>query len=388
MGFIRKEKGEKYYKFYWWELGTDSQPGKKRKMSLRTGDKKLALKIQRELEEKQAAGKFNIKLYDGTGIRLGTYFQDMVRYSWTNKSESTAIRETRVFNKFLSFTGDIPLNKITPQLIEKYKTDSKGQLKPSTINLHLRHLRAAFTVAVQYGHLEKNPFAGIRKIKTPDLLPRFMTRSQVEKLFKKMDNVKRVGRASIYSYVMVAIYTGARAEEIVKLKWRDVYLDLGKIKLYGKGQKERIVPLPATLSQYLDRLRQEALGPDPAVDLSDVYVCQGTRNPDQLSHRFKHYARKNKGKGFDPELKDFKLHDCRHTYASWLAQAGVSIQIIKSLLGHVSIKTTEIYAHLIPSNMDQAVRVLDLDPDTYKIYTGQATGKKQNNIPYLKIHET
>jgi integrase len=383
--FIRKEG--KFYKYYWWEKSEADQKGKLRKTSLRTGDKRLAETIQRDLDNKQAADKFNIKFYNGTGIRLAEFSQEMIRYSWTNKSPATAIRETRVFSKFLKFCGDYPLHKITPGLIEKYKTSVKGVLSPNTINLHLRHLRAAFTHAVHFGYIEKNPFIGIRKIKTPDLLPRFMTRDQVEKLFKKMETLERGDRASIYSHVMVAIYTGARAEEIVKLKWRDVYLDQEKIKLYGKGQKERIVPLPATLFQYLLRLHQEELDREPKGDILDRYVCQGTRKPDQLSHRFKHYARKGKVKGqLDPELKDFKLHDCRHTYASWLAQACVSLQIIRELLGHTSIKTTLIYAHLVPSNLSDAVQVLDLDPGTYQLYTGQAKSKK-TKITNLKFYQ-
>ena len=201
-----------------------------------------------------------------------------------------------------------------------------------------------------------------------------MTRADVDKLFTKL-----AGK-SIYPHIMIAIYTGARAEEIVKLKWKDVYLDLGKIRLFGKGRKERFVPMPATLINFLQERLIDALGPGPDSDkdLADQSVCGGTKNPSHLSHRFRYYADKCK-------LYDIRLHDCRHTYASWLVQAGVSLQVVKELLGHTSIKTTMRYAHLVPSTLVQAVRVLDFDQDTYKIYTGQGADPKQEK-PYLKLH--
>jgi len=372
MGFIKKVG--RYYKYFWWEKSSDGKTWVKRKLSLKTSNRDLANKIWRDLEEQQAAGKFNIHWITGGGILLDEFLKSALKHSWTKKAESTAIREARIFGRFSSYFEGRPLSGISAQEIEEYITHLKGSLKDTTININLRHMKAAFNLARKWGHLESNPFDLVDPIREADLLPRFMTRADAEKLLNKLSG------KSIYPHIMIAIYTGARAEEIVKLKWKDVYLDLGKIRLFGKGRKERFVPIPDTLTGFLRDRLIDALGSDPDSDqdLSDQSVCGGTKNPSQLSHRFRYYADKCK-------LYNIRLHDCRHTYASWLVQAGISLQVVKELLGHTSIKTTQIYAHLVPSTLAQAVRVLDFDQDTYKIYTGQAADPTKEK-PYLKLN--
>ena len=359
MGFIKKEG--RYYKFYWWEKIADTDQWKKRKISLKTSDKKLALAIQRDLENKMAAGTFNVHHITGGGVSLDEFFKLALKYSYAKKAESTAIREARIFGRFMAYFEGRYLSSITALEIEEYIAFLKGNLKDTTININLRHLKWAFNMARKWAHLDKNPFDLVDPVREAKYLPRFMTHSQVEKLFKKLS-----GR-SIYPHIMIAIYAGARAGEIVNVKWKDIYFDSQKIRLFGKGRIERLVPMPATLTDYLKDRLIGAMDSDPedGPGLADQSVCGGTQNPSQLTHRFRYYADKCK-------FYDIRLHDCRHTYASWLVQAGVSLQVVKELLGHTSIKTTMRYAHLVPSTLTHAVRILDFDQETYKIYTGQA----------------
>jgi len=154
-------------------------------------------------------------------------------------------------------------------------------------------------------------------------------------------NLQKIADTSLYSFVLVALSTGARANETVKLKWEHIDFNNRTLILDGKGKKERRVPIPQRLYDYLLCTRIKA-----------GYVCTGTRDPSQLSKRFRFYADKI-------GLNQFTFHHLRDTYASWLVQNGINLKIIQELLGHEDIQTTLIYAHLAPANKFEAVEVLN-----------------------------
>lgn len=165
-----------------------------------------------------------------------------------------------------------------------------------------------------------------------------MTQQQAESLLA----VAPVDRG--FRYVLL-LNTGMRKGESLGLRWRDIDLDRRTIRIVnaqkGTGQKHlfRTVPIPAVL---LNELLDRQAGPDDAV-LSTGY----------------NWTRDLKIDLKKAGIADFRIHDMRHTYASWLAQSGVTLHQIRDLLGHASVKTTEIYAYLIPGAHDGVLRVLD-----------------------------
>ena len=141
---------------------------------------------------------------------------------------------------------------------------------------------------------------------------------------------------------MIALYTGARISEICRLEWEDIDLKNKTVILDGKGRKERRVPIPIILSDYLYRLRH---------NMSDTkYVLSGTRDRREITREFRKYAD-------ECDIRQ-TFHNLRDTYASWLVQKGVSLQVVQKLLGHENIRTTMIYAHLAPNNLEDAVSKL------------------------------
>ncbi len=137
--------------------------------------------------------------------------------------------------------------------------------------------------------------------------------------------------------IATLLYTGIRAGELVGLDIDDVRLDEGVIRVFGKGQRERLAPIPAPLRPYLDRWL--AVHPAGTGALFVGRVPPFARQPyDTFARRFKTILA---GIG----LPGFTCHALRHTAATRWRRAGVPIEQIQLLLGHASVGTTMLYAH-------------------------------------------
>jgi len=348
MAFLRKEG--RYWQVYFY------YDGKKHRRSTRTADRSLAHKIMRKIEDDLSANRFNMKLVDERGVLLYDFLDTALEYSRTNKSPETYEREQRVVEKFKDFTGNVNIRRVDARLIEAFKQSLSGKLTNGGINLHLRHLSALFALAVMpYAFLHENPFRHVKKMPKPKLLPKFMTREQTDKLLG-------VTKGTVaYAPILLSLNTGARISEVCRLHWNDIDLKERTVTLFGKGSKQRKVPVNEVLYEHLNGIEDKS-----------GYYMKSSRDRTQVEHTFRKYADK---KGVD--LQEFTFHSLRHTFASWLAQAGVQILTLKSLLGHETIQTTMVYAHLNPSNLKYAVEKLH-NPDgpkmTLKIGDGTDTG--------------
>ncbi len=329
MASIRREGP--YYKIYFY------YGNKLHKKSLKTSSKKVAEQIKRKIEDELAAGKFRLENYFQLDITLADFLAEAAQYSQNNKSRTTYEREKIIYRNFLNFCGNILLANVSLKLIEAYKEHllkHKG-FKPSGVNIELRHLSAAFSLAVKYEYLPKNPFKQMTKLKVPKKKPIFLTPEQAATLL----NHTR-GR-SIYQHIFIALHTGARVSEICNLKWEDVDLKNRTVKFFGKGSKERTVPIPEGLREFLSRLER-----------GSEFVVTGSRNTKEIARQFREYADQ-------VGLERFTFHNLRDTYASWLVQRSVNLKVIQELLGHESIQTTLIYAHLAPDSRFAAVKAID-----------------------------
>ena len=325
-------KEGKYYKIYF------IYGGKRIKRSLKTGSKKIALQIQRKIEDDLALGLFNIRNYSPHLQKsLSEFIEEVVQYAKINKSSSTVMREERILKNFFKFVGDVPIQTIKSKIIEAYKKYllQEKDFSKNGVNIELRHLSAAFSIAVKYDYIPSNPFKKIQKVQTPKKKPIYLTKNQAQQL---LDFTRD---RSIYPYILISLSTGARISEVCKLKFKDIDFENRTLRLHGKGSKERTVPIPKILYNYLTT----------NLDKSE-FVVKGSRNPVEITHQFRKYADKI-------QLSNFTFHNLRDTYASWLVQSGQSLKIIQELLGHESIQTTLIYAHLAPDNKFEVIHVMD-----------------------------
>jgi integrase len=183
---------------------------------------------------------------------------------------------------------------------------------------------------------------------------RFLTSDEKRRLLVVLDELDR---QQIMSEAVLAIrllfLTGRRKSEILSLRWTDLDLERGTMRLPDSKVGAVTFRLTETVVALLQRVKQERQ--DGATDEKRVsqspYVIPGRRYDQPMKNISKPWERIREM----AELEDVRLHDLRHTYASWCAIDGMDLLHIKRLMGHASIQTTQRYAHLNDESERQAL---------------------------------
>lgn len=209
------------------------------------------------------------------------------------------------------------INTITAREVMAWASSMLDQgLKPVSVNVALRSVKAAFNRAVTWDLISKAP--RIEMVKTPKHQPRHLSDAQMEAILKH-ETHPEYRRLWLFM-----VWTAVRRGEALGLEWERVSLgDRPQALVCGKGDKERMVPLlpPAV----------EALG---APGLSGPVFNVG--QADYVTHRFHKVAQAAGVKA--------KLHDLRHTGLTWMVARGVPLKLVQDIAGHTSITTTMGYA--------------------------------------------
>ncbi|HEX4123777.1 MAG TPA: site-specific tyrosine recombinase [Tepidisphaeraceae bacterium] len=187
-----------------------------------------------------------------------------------------------------------------------------------------------------------NILAQLERPKPERSLPKVLSRSQVNQLIAAPDPKSRLYTRDVA--ILELLYaSGLRATELCELKLRDTNLQVGAVRVFGKGAKERIVPLgkpaAAAIENYLRECRSR-LDPDHR---SDLLFLSRTGKPMErigLWMLVEKYGRKS---GL---LKRISPHTLRHCFATHLLGGGADLRIVQELLGHSDISTTQIYTHV------------------------------------------
>ena len=232
--------------------------------------------------------------------------------------------------------------------IEEYITELHKKYKQKTVKRKIASIKAFYRYLEEEERLEgSNPFTKIRvKFKETESLPRIIPRNDIERLLNYMyDVMKQSGQeATIYrdlSVIEMFFATGARVYEISNLKIQDIDLDNGIIKLFGKGSKERYVQIGSpevleVVKEYYRLNRQK-------IDKSGFFFVNrhGKRFSEQSIRRM--IRKYSYQAGISIHITP---HMFRHSVATYLLEEGVDIMYIQKILGHSSIKTTQIYLHI------------------------------------------
>lgn len=214
----------------------------------------------------------------------------------------------------------------------------RSKVRPATIAKYQASLRVFFKWAVRHGYAEHDPTLNLEAPKKGKRLPIYLTEPQVDQLLASLTGNRPHQRRDAAA-VALLLYSGIRAGELVGLDVADLHFTDQQIRVIGKGDKERLVPLTANLRPYLDRLL--AVHPTGSGALIVGTVKPHGRMPyDTWLRRFKALAAK-------AGLGELGLHPhvLRHTAATRWRRAGVPLEQIQLLLGHESVATTQIYAH-------------------------------------------
>ncbi|RLI86748.1 MAG: hypothetical protein DRP01_03530 [Archaeoglobales archaeon] len=334
---FRRSNGYWYIRF---------ERGKER--SLRTKDKKLAEKLFKEVQKEILKGRL-VLLEKQQRITLKQFIEEYLSWSANYKSYNTYRLDRHCFSKLLDYLGDIPLKTISVKKLEEYFgfLKTKGQ-KPTGINIEMRHIKAGFNKAIAWGYLKENPLAKIKPLKIHQSPPKFLSKEEIKLV---LGNIKN---PDFKDLIICYLETGCRRAELINLRVEDIDIKNQFIKVRGKGSKTRIVPMTKTVieimnKRIINKTKQQRIFP--------------AWHPDTVSHM---WAKLMKKLG----LK-YRLHDLRHTTASYLAMKGVSLKIIQELLGHSDIKATQIYSHLCPETIREALSLLNMTGNVNKNQAGR-----------------
>lgn len=343
---VRDEKGNKVgpgykgRKVYWIDY-TYRIDGKTKRRREKIGpSKKLALKVLAKRTTQVTEKKwFDLEKQEQI------YFRDFSRefLERHSKNKISFKRDEGIVKLLNDYFGDKLLHQITPLMIENYRKIrlDKGRTK-ATVNREVACLKCMFNKAMLWGKIKENPVTKVKFFKEENTIVRYLAEDERERLLKACNLSDAV---HLYPIVVVALNTGMRKGEIINLRWRDIDLANKFIHVEtSKSGKRRDVPMNKFLTETV---RFDIKKPG-----SEYVFCNDKGKP------FIHVDRSFKTALKRAGIRDFRFHDLRHTFASYLVMAGVSIYTVSKLLGHSSVRVTERYAHLSPKETVAAVDLL------------------------------
>ena len=253
-------------------------------------------------------------------------------------------RDLRLFCKTLGFKNSDALVNVSREQITGYMTQLKEKgLAAATIARKLAAIKAFYRFMTAEGYMDANPAevveAGTKGIK----LPRVLSEEEVVRLLNQPDITTAEGFRD-RTMLEVLYATGMRVSELINLTLERVDLNMKYIIAFGKGSKERIVPLGSVaaefLQQYLEKVRPKLTHTGRNTNI--VFLAFGGH--ELTRQRFwqiiRAYGRKaNINKALTP-------HILRHSFATHLLDNGADLRSVQELLGHSDISTTQIYTHL------------------------------------------
>lgn len=246
------------------------------------------------------------------------------------------------------FGEPIPVSGITAQRIAQYERDRLSKmsvrgtpLAAATLNRELALLRLLLRLVEEWSYIEKIPKIRLRK--EPEGRLRFLTEDEITRLLGAAAESQNTYFLPI---VTIALNTGMRKNEILKLAWERVDFSRGVLQLSEtKNGRRREVPMNRAIYDVLSNLpgkKEEG----PVFRRKDGAAWGDVRTA------FEHACRRAK-------ITDFRFHDLRHTCASWLIMRGRSLKEVQEILGHREFSMTLRYAHLSPDCLREAVAALE-----------------------------
>jgi len=257
---------------------------------------------------------------------IASYSQDLMRYFDFLKS------------KHIDNVSDAD----TPMILMHLMGLRKKGLGQRSRARHLVSIRGFYRFLVQEKILEKNPSGPVELPKTISKLPGVLSVDEIQRLLDAFDsNTPKGVRDTAMIELLYA--AGLRVSELVGLKLQNVNLEAGFVRVFGKGSKERVVPIGRyamdTMRRYVETARPQLL---KGATSRFLFVARADKPMTRQGFwkRLKLYAHKS---GI---YKPVTPHTIRHSFASHLLEGGADLRAIQEMLGHADISTTQIYTHL------------------------------------------
>jgi len=256
-------------------------------------------------------------------------------------------RDLRQFHQYLVQSA-IAWQQLDRQQIRVYleHLHEKGK-STATVSRCLSSIRSFFRFLHREGKLSPDPAAALDTPKVQKRLPKVLNLHEVERLLFELREDTPAGLRDKAMFELLYA-TGIRVSELVSLRLTDVNLEVGVLRCFGKGDKERMVPLGAVaivaLNSYLSKGRPKMTQAAMAASLF-------------VNHHGRQMTRQGFWKLFKKHAKEAKIpvnvtpHTMRHSFATHLLENGADLRAVQEMLGHADISTTQIYTHVTKSRL-------------------------------------
>ena len=288
------------------------------------------------VQERSGDGKADAVVPLFSAFTAGPWKEAFLDYCKPNRRARLACE---LKSRLLPSFGPLRLDRIGSRHVEAW-FDAYSQVAPGGANKTLGTLRSIMKFAVASGHISSDPTRGVKRNKRPSLT-RFLSKSEIARLYTTLDRM--VAERPLYQpqadMIRLLLLTGCRRNEIVRLRWCEVHGATLRLSDSKTGPRE--VWLSAAAQNLVERQPQTG----------SAWVFPSPRDPARPYGReigLWNRARKEAG------IKDVRLHDLRHTFASQAVMSGVPLPIVAKLLGHSRCSMTLRYAHVHDKEVEAA----------------------------------
>lgn len=264
-----------------------------------------------------------------------------------NYSENTIYSYEEDIKNFDNFIKK-DLTRVSREDIKNYiHLLSKENMKETSISRHISALKTFYKFLLIEKKINTDPCEGITSPKLPKKLPKVLSLEEIDRLL----DIEINDNFDIRNKAMLELMysSGLRVSELISLKLNDVDLDMDYVRVFGKGSKERIIPIgdyaKEALINYLN-IRNNLLKKEPC----DFLFLNNHGKGMTRQGFFKIIKKIALGKNIKT---DFSPHTLRHSFASHMLKGGADLRSIQELLGHSDISSTQIYTHISNEELKQ-----------------------------------
>ena len=289
----------------------------------------------------ELAKKFFEQLNGNTkNINLEDFTIEYISFVERNRAAKTCEGVKLVAKHLLAFY---------PPVKEINTIDHLRKTAPLGTYNYLRTLKAMFNKAIEWNHLRSNVFTKVKLPKRQEKNPAFITPDELAKILEKID------KQFVRDIAEISFYSGMRLSEATFLKWKNISININTITIGDdsfntKTRKSRSIPIHPRVKEIIEKLK------DRRKNKKEDYLFRKSGNqPFTGSYISKQFKKACREAGIDEAVH---YHNLRHSTASLLSQKGVSLYTIQKILGHTTINTTQIYAHLQIDTLRDAVNQL------------------------------
>ena len=279
---------------------------------------------------------------------METHFHDFLTMLRVERNVSTHTMDAykRDINQYLVYLGDLDIKKLSDvkstHIRDYIRVLSDGGMAPASISRIISSIRTYYRFLSSENILDENPVLLINNPKLPKKLPDVLSEKEISLIINAIQESSQFYQRD--KAIIELLYScGIRVTELCNLEMSNLFIDEDLIRVMGKGNKERLLPLGVRSKKYLDDyIKHSRNSHIKKSGSSFVFV---SRNGNQLTRAMINIIL-NKWTQVSGLKKSVSPHKLRHSFATHLLEGGADLRFVQALLGHSDISTTQIYTHI------------------------------------------